>query len=112
VTTLSFIAVLNITGLPISASLNELFHALPTYRGWKSGYKKIQMCCQTAFKLGYAYIWIDTCCINKKSSSELSEAINSMLNNIKLTMNWNIQPNVIIRYVSVVLRLRYLFCVS
>ena len=25
-----------------------------------------------------AYIWIDTCCINKESSTELSEAINSM----------------------------------
>ena len=27
---------------------------------------------------GYEYIWIDSCCINKDSSSELSEAINSM----------------------------------
>ena len=27
---------------------------------------------------GYRYIWIDSCCIDKLSSSELSEAINSM----------------------------------
>lgn len=27
---------------------------------------------------GHEWIWIDTCCMNKKSSAELSEAINSM----------------------------------
>lgn len=27
---------------------------------------------------GTSYIWVDTCCINKESSAELSEAINSM----------------------------------
>src|SRR3569833_3366061 len=27
---------------------------------------------------GYEYVWIDTCCIDKTSSAELSEAINSM----------------------------------
>jgi hypothetical protein len=27
---------------------------------------------------GLRYIWIDTCCIDKSSSAELSEAINSM----------------------------------
>lgn len=29
---------------------------------------------------GLKYVWIDTCCIDKQSSSELSEAINSMYN--------------------------------
>ncbi|KAI6128730.1 hypothetical protein EDD16DRAFT_1547849 [Pisolithus croceorrhizus] len=29
-------------------------------------------------KEGYAWLWIDTCCIDKRSSAELSEAINSM----------------------------------
>jgi hypothetical protein len=29
-------------------------------------------------KDGYKYAWIDTCCIDKSNSSELSEAINSM----------------------------------
>jgi hypothetical protein len=27
---------------------------------------------------GHKYVWIDTCCIDKRSSAELSEAINSM----------------------------------
>jgi ankyrin repeat protein len=31
-----------------------------------------------AARNGYSYIWMDTCCIDKTSSAELSEAINSM----------------------------------
>ncbi|GMF69802.1 unnamed protein product [Aspergillus oryzae] len=42
------------------------------------GYKKIQCFLKRAAKEGYDYAWIDTCCINKESSAELSEAINSM----------------------------------
>ncbi|KAE8164757.1 hypothetical protein BDV40DRAFT_310450 [Aspergillus tamarii] len=42
------------------------------------GYKKIKKCCSMAHKMGYEYVWIDTCCIDKTSSAELSEAINSM----------------------------------
>lgn len=42
------------------------------------GYSKIRGCCVQAHEDGYQYVWIDTCCINKSSSSELSEAINSM----------------------------------
>ncbi|KAI1122718.1 HET-domain-containing protein [Nemania abortiva] len=44
----------------------------------KDGYKKIEYCCQQAEADGLEWVWIDTCCINKDSSSELSEAINSM----------------------------------
>ncbi|KAL7656775.1 hypothetical protein ACMYSQ_005847 [Aspergillus niger] len=44
----------------------------------KSGYKKITQCCSVAMADGYKYVWIDTCCIDKTSSAELSEAINSM----------------------------------
>lgn len=44
----------------------------------KSGYKKIQEFCRLAKAEGYRYAWIDTCCIDKKSSAELSETINSM----------------------------------
>ena len=40
--------------------------------------KKIQFSCAQAAKDGYGYIWVDTCCIDKSSSAELSEAINSM----------------------------------
>ncbi|KAF9462362.1 heterokaryon incompatibility protein-domain-containing protein [Collybia nuda] len=42
------------------------------------GYGKIASACSTAEKDRLEYIWIDTCCINKDSSAELSEAINSM----------------------------------
>ncbi|KAI8626635.1 HET-domain-containing protein [Xylariaceae sp. FL1651] len=44
----------------------------------KTGYKKISMVCQLAAKAGLGYVWIDTCCIDKSSSAELTEAINSM----------------------------------
>ncbi|KAK3400035.1 heterokaryon incompatibility protein-domain-containing protein [Sordaria brevicollis] len=44
----------------------------------KKGYSKILGCCAKARTEGYRYVWIDTCCIDKSSSAELSEAINSM----------------------------------
>jgi hypothetical protein len=44
----------------------------------KLGYNKIRNCCEQAVGDGYVWIWIDTCCIDKTSSAELSEAINSM----------------------------------
>ena len=40
--------------------------------------KKIRKACEVARGYGYKYIWIDSSCINKESSAELSEAINSM----------------------------------
>ncbi len=39
---------------------------------------KVRMACAVARADGYRYIWIDSCCIDKTSSAELSEAINSM----------------------------------
>ena len=57
----------------------------------KRGYQKIDSCCKQALvetrlsykpmgkkEQGLAYIWVDTCCIDKSNSAELSEAINSM----------------------------------
>ncbi|KAI6007491.1 hypothetical protein EDC04DRAFT_971582 [Pisolithus marmoratus] len=41
------------------------------------GYQKIVKACHAANDL-FEYLWADTCCIDKRSSSELSEAINSM----------------------------------
>ena len=46
----------------------------------KAGWKKITKCCAVARGDGWHWVWIDTCCIDKSSSSELSEAINSMFN--------------------------------
>ncbi|KAK0737732.1 heterokaryon incompatibility protein-domain-containing protein [Schizothecium vesticola] len=42
------------------------------------GWKKVHYTCTQARLDGYDYVWIDTCCIDKSSSAELSEAINSM----------------------------------
>lgn len=42
------------------------------------GYTKIKRCCDLALSQGWKYVWIDTCCIDKTSSADLSEAINSM----------------------------------
>ncbi|KAK4221633.1 HET-domain-containing protein [Podospora fimiseda] len=39
---------------------------------------KIDGCCEKALSQKIDYVWIDTLCINKSSSAELSEAINSM----------------------------------
>ena len=44
----------------------------------KTGYDKIQFCAQQAARDGLQYFWVDTCCIDKSSSAELAEAINSM----------------------------------
>jgi len=63
----------------------------------KEGFRKIEFCCRQAVKDGLGWVWVDTwvlfwlldsvrrcagpdcsCCIDKTSSAELSEAINSM----------------------------------
>ena len=44
----------------------------------KAGYGKIQFCGEQARRDDLEYFWVDTCCIDKSSSAELSEAINSM----------------------------------
>ncbi|KAK4446153.1 vegetative incompatibility protein HET-E-1 [Podospora aff. communis PSN243] len=41
-------------------------------------FQKISESCRLARELGLHHVWIDTCCIDKTSSAELSEAINSM----------------------------------
>lgn len=42
------------------------------------GARKIRLTCRQAAQDGCSWAWIDTCCIDKTNSSELSEAINSM----------------------------------
>ncbi|KAJ4271936.1 hypothetical protein NW762_000645 [Fusarium torreyae] len=41
-------------------------------------HSKLRESCNMARSLKLDYLWIDTCCIDKSSSAELSEAINSM----------------------------------
>ncbi|KAF5649833.1 heterokaryon incompatibility protein het-E-1 [Fusarium tjaetaba] len=45
---------------------------------WKAGYWKIRGACNEALKYRLEWLWVDTNCIDKSSSAELSEAINSM----------------------------------
>jgi hypothetical protein len=84
-----------------SYSLTEFIHSIPAYAilshiwvndedevsywdviqgtgSGKAGYAKLRFCAERAACHGLEYMWIDTCCINKSSSAELSEAINSM----------------------------------
>jgi Heterokaryon incompatibility protein (HET) len=42
------------------------------------GYTKVIDSCAQAVRDNFQWIWIDTCCIDKSSSADLSEAINSM----------------------------------
>ncbi|KUJ10710.1 HET-domain-containing protein, partial [Mollisia scopiformis] len=44
----------------------------------KEGYSKITETCRLALAEDLNYVWIDTCCIDKTSSAELTETINSM----------------------------------
>ncbi|KAI6039167.1 hypothetical protein EDC04DRAFT_1789773 [Pisolithus marmoratus] len=45
---------------------------------WRSGYYKIYNSYLQARHGCLRWLWVDTCCIDKRSSAELSEAINSM----------------------------------
>lgn len=46
---------------------------------WKAklGWDKIKKCCILALADSIQFVWVDTCCIDKSSSAELQEAINS-----------------------------------
>lgn len=47
-------------------------------RQQKYGYRKINFCGTQAAADNLQYFWVDTCCINKPSATELQEAITSM----------------------------------
>ncbi|KAI1157011.1 HET-domain-containing protein [Nemania diffusa] len=59
----------------------------------RKGYAKVKHCCFVARTSGFDYVWIDTCCIDKTSTAELSEAINSMY-------SWYIQAEVCYAYLA------------
>ena len=44
----------------------------------KSGYGKLKFCREQAAKDNLQWFWVDTCCIDKRSSTERSETINSV----------------------------------
>lgn len=58
-------------------SYQDMRNNSPTLR-LKAGFKKIKGCAQIVKKSGVEWFWVDTCCIDKTSSAELSESINSM----------------------------------
>jgi hypothetical protein len=64
--------------ISISVSFESFpaFHTLPYMK--KAGYVKIDSACIQTAKDGLEWLWVDTCCIDKSNSAELSEAINSM----------------------------------
>ncbi|KAI0878146.1 HET-domain-containing protein [Hypoxylon argillaceum] len=61
-------------------------HEEVSYQDWqnpqvalsKAGFDKIEGACKKAQSHSLDYLWVDTNCIDKTSSAELSEAINSM----------------------------------
>jgi len=44
----------------------------------KKGWQKVHETCRLTRERSLSHAWVDTCCIDKSSSAELSEAINSM----------------------------------
>ncbi|KAI2634051.1 HET-domain-containing protein [Xylaria nigripes] len=60
----------------IATDRNQHAHAQTIKR--KAGFAKIMGACKRAQADGLQYVWCDTNCIDKRSSAELSEAINSM----------------------------------
>ncbi|KAL8288226.1 hypothetical protein RB597_000360 [Gaeumannomyces tritici] len=48
-----------------------------TLRG-KAGYAKVENVCRIAREMGLQHVWIDTCCIDKASSAEVSQCLNAM----------------------------------
>lgn len=61
-----------------------------------SGYAKVHDCCKQAQRDRWTWVWIDSCCMDKSSSAELSEATNSMF-------QWYKEAKVCYAYLSDVL---------
>jgi hypothetical protein len=62
---------------PDEVLFHELQDELPGFKD-KTGWRKITGFCEKAHENGFDYGWVDTCCIDKRNSADLSEAINSM----------------------------------
>ncbi|EPE09010.1 HET domain-containing protein [Ophiostoma piceae UAMH 11346] len=86
-------AILSHTWTEDEISYREFSRGVSFERQSSTGFLKIQHCCSVARGLGINWAWIDTCCIDKSSSAELSEAINSMF-------NWYTKSTVCIAHLS------------
>jgi hypothetical protein len=58
-------------------TFQDLSACMPGLKG-KAGFIKIKRVCEQALIDGLNYVWVDTTCIDKASSAELNEAVNSM----------------------------------
>ncbi|KAF3004786.1 hypothetical protein E8E13_002498 [Curvularia kusanoi] len=56
----------------------KIFDSKGRHTEEKAGYRKLRFCAEQSMRNGLHYFWVDTCCIDKTNSAELSEAINSM----------------------------------
>lgn len=70
-------AILSHTWEDEEISFQEILHPTDEVK-LKRGYQKVLHTALLAKEEGLQWCWVDTCCIDKKSSAELSEAINSM----------------------------------
>ncbi|KAK1835661.1 heterokaryon incompatibility protein-domain-containing protein [Podospora conica] len=70
-------AILSHTWEDGEVSFQEMGHPSRRTRK-KPGFVKIKRACELTLSLKLQYIWVDTCCIDKTSSAELTESINSM----------------------------------
>lgn len=86
-------AILSHTWSEDEVSYREFAEGASLERQETAGYLKIKNCCSVARQLGISWAWVDTCCIDKTSSAELSEAINSMF-------TWYAKSRVCLAYLS------------
>ncbi|KFY30267.1 hypothetical protein V493_02047 [Pseudogymnoascus sp. VKM F-4281 (FW-2241)] len=59
-------------------TFQDFTHLKGELKRQKLEFQKIEQTCHLARQDGLQYAWVDTCCIDKTSSAELTEAINSM----------------------------------
>ncbi|KAI0418653.1 heterokaryon incompatibility protein-domain-containing protein [Xylaria grammica] len=71
-------AILSHTWGDDEVTFHDMTSKHPAALARKKGYAKIWQTCRLAQQDNLEYVWIDTCCIDKSSSAELSESINSM----------------------------------
>lgn len=87
---------LEITFEQLGENINEL-RAAGTTPLESPQQEKIRGACQTARAKGIRWMWIDTCCVDKSSTSELSESLNSMF-------RWYRDAKLCVTYLSDVVR--------
>ncbi len=71
-------AILSHRWCPDEVSFRQFSDRHCSQKSCGEGLTKVQNCRAYALQRGYSYVWIDSCCIDRANSSELSEAINSM----------------------------------